>query len=309
MGPMGAHAGNTSGAMASMPGAASTATGAMPDMSGTGTAANGSGSMSSMADGSSPSNGMPGPGGSTAMPSMPGAGGQSGTPTTMPGMGGGTSTGTALSLATTSPAGPITWPLAMGTMEPGMQMVTPNCTTDPTPVQQSAAVALVDQTVSNVARYQSLATAKADGYVPVTPTGLPTVHYVKPVLINDGNTLDPNAIESLVYANTPHGAVLVAAMYLMPSDQVGATPPMPGGCLTEWHVHTNLCFSTTTGAVVGVTHGGTCAPGSTNHESQPMLHVWLAPVPGGPLTVDASPAQVAQAAAALPAPDPANGTA
>jgi hypothetical protein len=197
----------------------------------------------------------------------------------------------------------------MGTMGAGMQMVTPNCTTNPTASQQSAAVTLVDQTVDGVSRYQSLTAAKADGYVPITPSGLPEVHYAKPALINDGKTLDPNAIESLVYANTPHGAVLVAAMYLMASDQVGATPPMPGGCLTEWHIHTNLCFSNTTGAVVGVTHAGACTTGSSNHVSQPMLHVWVAPIPGGPLVVDASNAQVVQAAEALPAPNPPNPTA
>jgi hypothetical protein len=187
-----------------------------------------------------------------------------------------------------------------------MQMVTPNCTATPTAPQQQAAVALVDQTVSAASRYQSLANARADGYVPITPTGQPVVHYAKPSHINDGNLLDPNAIESLVYANTPHGAILVAAMYLMASNQVGATPPMPGGCLTEWHIHTNLCFSNSSGVVVGVTHAGTCAAGSTNHISQPMIHVWLAPVPGGPLVVDATDAQVVEAAEQLPTPSPQN---
>jgi hypothetical protein len=194
-------------------------------------------------------------------------------------------------------------------MGAGMQMVTPNCTATPTAAQQEVAVTLVDQTVSAVSRYESLANARADGYVPITPTGQPVVHYAKPSYINDGNVLDPNAIESLVYANTPHGAILVAAMYLMASDQVGATPPMPGGCLTEWHIHTNLCFSNSSGVVVGVTHAGACAAGSTNHISQPMIHVWLAPVPGGPLVVDATDAQVVQAAEQLPTPSPQNPTA
>ena len=151
---------------------------------------------------------------------------------------------------------------------------------------------LVDQSVDAVSRYQSLANAHADGYVPITPTGRPVVHYARSSYINDGNLLDPNAIESLVYANTPNGAVLVAAMYLMASNQVGATPPMPGGCLTEWHIHTNLCFSNSDGNVVGTTSSGPCPAGSSNHVSQPMIHVWLAPIPGGPLAVDAPDAQV-----------------
>ena len=285
----------------------------MPSMTGTSSGTDG-GSGTTMPGMPAPSGGstttMPGMGAgsggstSTTMPGMTGGSGGT-TSTTMPGMGGG-SGGGSLSLATTSPAGPVVWPTVMGSMGPGMQMVTPDCTTEPTAVQQQASVALVDQTVAGTTRYQSLANAVADGYVPITPPGQPVVHYAKPSFINDGQLLDPGAIESLVYANTSHGAVLVAAMYLMAGDQVGATPPMPGGYLTEWHVHTNLCFSTTTGVVVGTDAGGACKAGSVNHVSQPMIHVWLAPVPGGPLVVDASEAQVIQAADQLPAPSPPN---
>jgi hypothetical protein len=208
-----------------------------------------------------------------------------------------------LSVPTTSPAGPVIWPQQMGSMEKGMQMVTPDCTTVPTDAQQQAAVSLVDNTVAASQQYQSLDAAKAAGYVPITPTGRRIVHYAKPATLTNTPLLDPNAMQSLVYANTSHGAVLVAAMYMMGMNEVGAKPPMPGGCLTEWHVHTNLCFSTTSGKVVGIqrSRAGTCRPGSVNHVSQPMIHVWLVPVPGGPLTVDASSRQVLQAAATLPA--------
>ena len=205
----------------------------------------------------------------------------------MPGMGAGGGSNSPLSLPTTSPAGNITWPLAMGTMGAGMQMVTPTCTTAPTTAQQAAAVSLVDQTVSAVAPFESLAAAKAAGYIPITPSGAPVVHYANPAYLANPETLDPGAIEALVYANTANGAILVAAMYAMANNQVGQTPPMPGGCLTEWHVHTNLCFSNTSGVVVGIEHNGVCATGSTNHVTQPMIHVWLAPLPGGPLVVDA----------------------
>ena len=280
-------------------------------------------SMSSIPSGQ-PGDSMSTMSGSTTTPSSPGTmppmttvptsspTAMPGTPGGMPGMRGGSSgngDGGAFSLATNSPAGPITWPSSMGSMGAGMQMVTPNCTVTPTAAQQQAAVSLVNQTVTAVNRYESLANARADGYVPITPAGRPVVHYAKPGFINDGSLLDPTAIESLVYANTPHGAVLVAAMYLMASNQVGATPPMPGGCLTEWHIHTNLCFSNSSGAVVGTTSGGVCPAGSTNHISQPMIHVWLAPVPGGPLVVDATDAQVVQAAGQLPTPSPQNPTA
>jgi hypothetical protein len=224
----------------------------------------------------------------------------------MPGMGGGGGSNSPLSLSTSSPAGNITWPLAMGSMGAGMQMVTPTCTTDPTTAQQAAAVSLVNQTVSAVAPFESLAAAKAAGYVPITPSGASVVHYANPAYLATPQTLDPGAIEALVYANTSHGAILVAAMYAMANNQVGQTPPMPGGCLTEWHLHTNLCFSNTSGAVVGVEHSGACAAGSTNHVTQPMIHVWLAPLTGGPLVVDAPDAQVVAAASQLPVPNPPN---
>jgi hypothetical protein len=273
-----------SGAMQTMPSTGSTATSSMPSMP------------------STPS--MP------SMPSMPSPSGDSGnTGTGMPGMGGNGGSNPAFSLPTNSPAGNITWPAPMGTMGAGMQMVTPNCTTEPTAAQQAASVSLVDQTVSAVAPFESLAAAKAAGYIPITPSGAPVVHYANPAYLATPQTLDPGAIEALVYANTSHGAILVAAMYAMANNQVGQTPPMPGGCLTEWHVHTNLCFSNASGVVVGTQHGGVCAAGSTNHVTQPMIHVWLAPLSGGPLVIDAPDSQVVAAASKLPAPNPPNATA
>jgi hypothetical protein len=197
---------------------------------------------------------------------------------------GSTATTRPLSLATTSPAGPITWPDDMSTMGAGMTMATPNCTAQPTAAEQQAAVELVDRTVAAAAPYQSLAAAKAAGYVPVTPTGLRIVHYINPAVYRQGPTLDPAKIPVLVYVNTPHGAVLSAAMYLMPGRDAAAEPPQPGGCLTQWHIHTDLCFSR--GSVVGTDEAGACGAGSANRTTSPMMHVWLTPVSGGPLAPD-----------------------
>ena len=63
-----------------------------------------------------------------------------------------------------------------------------------------------------------------------------------------GHVLDTAKPQALVYANTPKGAVLVTAMYI---TTPGGATPQPGGCLTQWHVHTNLCLSRGLG-VVGV---------------------------------------------------------
>ena len=115
---------------------------------------------------------------------------------------------------------------------------------------------LVQTTSSAVARYKDLNVAKADGYVPITDTRYPVVHYLNAGDMNDKDVLDPNHIQSLVYAFTPSGPVLVAAMYLMPG--VGEDGPMPGGCLTQWHAHTNLCVGGPSGTPASQTRSPTC---------------------------------------------------
>jgi hypothetical protein len=215
-------------------------------------------------------------------------------------------TTTALSLATNSPAGPIVWPDNMANMGPGMQMVTPNCTAQPSVAQQRAAVKLVNETVAAVAPYKSLAAAKAAGYIPITPSGQLVVHYINPAYYRDGAALDPSKVPSLVYVNTSHGAVLLAAMYLIPASD-GANPPQPGGCLTQWHIHTDLCFSA--GHVVGNDNSGACAAGSVNTTTAPMMHIWVTPVSGGPLTPDPPASTELQAANQMPLLAQPNGTA
>lgn len=212
---------------------------------------------------------------------------------------------TAFSLPTNSPAGAITWPYDMGTMAAGMKMVDVSCNSTPTSNQRQAAVTLVNATVSAVAPYRSLAAAKAAGYVPLTPTGQRQVHYINPTLYREQtNDLDPKAVPVLVYDNTKRGAVLVAAMYLMPQD--GATPPQPGGCLTQWHVHTNLCLGN--GSVVGTAKDGACPSGGVNEVTPPMIHVWVVPDGSGPLDPEPSNLVVFQGARTM-VPNPVNGVA
>jgi len=234
----------------------------------------------------------------------------SGKGTSGPGMQGmpGASTGSrAISRTTTSPAGPVTWPVDMTAMAAGMEMATPNCTAEPTVAQQKAAVNLVDQTVARAAPYKSLAAAKAAGYVPVTRPGQKVVHYINPSIYRQGAVLNPNNIPVLVYVNTSHGAVLSAAMYLTPQSSAGVRPPQPGGCLTQWHIHTDLCFST--GRVVGNNNAGACSAGSINQTTHPMMHVWLTSVSGGPLAPDPPAVDQVVAANQMPTLNPPNGTA
>jgi hypothetical protein len=226
----------------------------------------------------------------------------------MPGMtsnGASSAKATVLSLPTDSPAGSITWPDDMSSMAAGMHMAEPNCAAQPTAAQQRAAVSLVNKTVAAAQKYTSLSAAQAAGYVPVTPGGARIVHYVNPSIYrNETSALDPDAIPSLVYVNTAHGAVLAAAMYLTPR---GTASPQPGGCLTQWHIHTDLCFSG--GRVVGTNANSSCTAGSVNQVTQPMMHVWMIPVSGGPLAPDPAARSEVEAAARAPSPNPPNATA
>ena len=61
----------------------------------------------------------------------------------------------------------------------GMEMASSvPCVATPTIAQQHAAVTLVDTSWQDARKYQSLAAAKAAGYVPITPVGKPVVHYM-----------------------------------------------------------------------------------------------------------------------------------
>jgi hypothetical protein len=162
----------------------------------------------------------------------------------------------------------------------------------PTSEQRAAAARLIDATRDGIARYADLDVALADGYVPSTPPRAPTVHYANPAYVHDGHVLDPLRPEELVYANTPHGPLLLGAMYMMPN----ANEPGPaiGGSLTEWHIHTNLCFALPSRAIGGfLTPFGTCPPGSINAPTPAMLHVWTVANPAGPFG-ELPPAYVAR---------------
>lgn len=217
----------------------------------------------------------------------------------------GMSAASSIKLGTTSPAGDITMPDTTMQMADGMRMASSvPCVATPTTAQQQAAVTLVDTSWQDAKKYQSLAAAKAAGYVPITPVGLPVVHYLDKAsyraTVLGGPILNLTEPQSLVYANTPSGAVLVAAMYI---TSPGGPTPQPGGCLTQWHVHTNLCLTRSLGVVGTVGSGNsTCPAGSQNRVTQPMMHVWFVPIPGGPTAIDAPSQQVVQAAEQVASP-------
>lgn len=208
--------------------------------------------------------------------------------------------GPAINLTTTSPAGNITLPDPNMTMAPGMAMAGPTCTTSPTTAQQAAAVALVGHELAGLQQIPKPGHGESRRLPTDHPTGQPVVHYLNPAYyratIIGGPILNAAAPQSLVYANTAHGAILAAAMYIAPRRT--GTPPQPGGCLTQWHIHTNLCMA---GGAVIAEADPSCPTGSVNRITPPMLHIWFIPIPGGPTAIDAPDSQVVQATQKVPA--------
>jgi hypothetical protein len=154
------------------------------------------------------------------------------------------------------------------------------CAGPVTDAERGAAAALVDETRATLERYTDLDAAVAAGFVTITPAGQKVVHYGNPAWIRDGRVLDPAAPEVLVYAFPPgFRPVLLGAMYL---NEGAGTPPMPGGCLTRWHEHTNLCFAPGHGMVGIVAPDGSCPAGSFNRTTEAMMHVWRYDTSAGP---------------------------
>jgi hypothetical protein len=152
----------------------------------------------------------------------------------------------------------------------------------PTFAQMSAAIKLVADTRHYLARFTGLRDALAAGYAPHWPRREALKHYFNPAYVTDGRVLDPARPEGLLAAHTDRGPVVVAAVYLMNrADEPGRAV---GGCLTQWHVHHNLCSSDPANGMISGVRGrdGRCPPGQVSWAAPPMLHTWLIDIPGGP---------------------------
>jgi len=164
-----------------------------------------------------------------------------------------------------------------------------------TPEQRAAAAKLLAEVRAGVAPYADFSTARTAGYRQVTPWRYLTwgpAHFQNFAYTRDGVTLDPSRPEDLVFMRLPRGqVVLIGAMFLAPKG----AGPRPGGPLTEWHTHDNLCV-TATGTVALAKGPGQCPAGSFFiGEAVEMLHVWTFDNPDGPFAHSISP-QAIQAA-------------
>lgn len=153
-----------------------------------------------------------------------------------------------------------------------------------TPEQVAAAKALYDRTATAIAPYRDWRNAWAAGYRPNGSQTMPSTHWMNQAYVNHGYVLDPEHPQGLVYANTKHGPVLLGAMFQMKG--IGQFGPDPGGPLTAWHQHENICFSPFGLEFSLMTPTATCPLGAIDVTAPPMLHVWVVDNPNGPFAVD-----------------------
>lgn len=147
---------------------------------------------------------------------------------------------------------------------------------DATLAEEHAADDLFEKVSLAVAKYSDPAVAEGDGYQVGNIVG--TEHHAdNPAYLEDGRIFDPERPETLVYASTRSGPVLIGAMFQMPGlDNPG---PRVGGPLTVWHSHENICFTLAPPALVGLMSPyGSCPAGAFNIPlTNEMIHAWVLP--------------------------------
>ena len=155
----------------------------------------------------------------------------------------------------------------------------------PTAEQKAAADKLYTETVTAISPYGDWRNAWAAGYRPEGSETLPSTHWINQLYVERGYVLDPEHPQGLVYANTRHGPVLLGAMFQM--QHLGQFGPDPGGPLTAWHEHQDVCFAPLGLEFTLMTPYSICPFGAIDVSAPPMLHVWIVENPkGGRFAVD-----------------------
>jgi hypothetical protein len=155
---------------------------------------------------------------------------------------------------------------------------------DTTPAQQAFAENLVATTLNLLPQWEDPEYALANGFESIGDGGTGTEHFINEEYQNDGIWFDPTRPESLVWDTTGGERDLAAAMFMLDRGMPLADVPNFGGSLMQFHIHNNLCY-TTTGQVAGLVNGdGECPAGLILPEPTPMVHVWLENQPCGPFS-------------------------
>ncbi len=144
-----------------------------------------------------------------------------------------------------------------------------NTNSVPTSQQQAAATHLYDETAAAIEPYRDSGNAWAAGYRPSGSTTMPSTHWINNAYVNAGYVMDPQHPQGLVYANSHQGPVLIGAMFEMRS--IGVFGPDPGGPLTAWHQHQNICFTPFGLEFSLMTPFSTCPLGAIDFSARPDL--------------------------------------
>ena len=153
-----------------------------------------------------------------------------------------------------------------------------------TPAQQAAAAKLYAETAAAIAPYRDWRVAWAAGYRPGGSQSMPSTHWMNQRYVDAGYVMDPHHPQGLVYANTKHGPELLGAMFQM--RKIGEFGPDPGGPLTAWHEHEDICFTPFGLEFSLMTPTATCPLGAIDITAPAMLHVWIVDNPAGRFAVD-----------------------
>lgn len=155
--------------------------------------------------------------------------------------------------------------------------------------EEREAEELATRTIRRLPQFADTRTAYERGYRSIGDAGTGVEHYVNWRSIDDEHILDPDHPESLVYRVDGEERTLVAAMFMLGSDDTLETTPDIGGELIQWHVHQDLCY---TGEEFAWTVADVaappdeCRPGTFRlggpDGGAPMIHVWITSHPCGP---------------------------
>lgn len=164
---------------------------------------------------------------------------------------------------------------------PTEPMPDPGFDPDWTPDQVAYAQTLIDETETQLERYDNVGVLPLLGYQWISDgKGLDEYqHWINLGRIVDADRLDPARPESLVLRNTTDGPVLEAAMYMLGLGYNLGNIPADIAWLPGWHIHDNLCFGPNY-ELYGVTVDGVCERGNVL-PTPPMIHVWRVDTPCG----------------------------
>lgn len=163
-------------------------------------------------------------------------------------------------------------------LEPGMYEITRYPNQEVTQVYKDAGNKLVKDSFDAVVRHGWLSKEKglSDGYEKMYRD---PVHFVNKEYVFDGETLNPDKPEVLMYYKTEQGDFLMGVMFIA----VGQRGPQVAGPLTKWHYHIDrgACYERGVLPIGRFEEGGSCESGFHNPRSPEMLHVWFFDHPEG----------------------------